>query len=77
MYRNTKYPAFNKAKFKTALNQIKIYHAKKFAKHVKRQKNSTHDKKINQSVESNPELTNWLELASKTFTTIIFYMLKS
>lgn len=50
---------------------------KKFSKHVKRQKNSALNEKINQSVESNPELTTWLELADKTFTTIIYYMLKS
>ena len=62
IYKNIKYPAFNKARFKGPWIKKKLSGM---------QGNSIHNEEINQPVESNPELTQLLESTDKNFKTII------
>lgn len=61
-----KYPAPNKKKFTMSDIQLKLI------RHTKRQKSMTHnEEKKNQSIETDPKLTQMSELADKTGQAVI------
>ena len=65
IYRNTKYAASKKGKIHHVWHPIKYY------KHTKKQENETHNGEINWYIQTNPKLSQMLELANKNLETVI------